>query len=140
MQKTFQEKLANIANIYIRQYLQTGYFENSYLKQVFIQKYLESTDLSATHGTFVTNGEIEIKFYTTHTEEPKLNHWVNTALNQLVMQFEPSNRCISKFTLSFTFFLKIKNSDSNLLKRGNIKKLNSHGQDTCGKKYYSLFL
>ena len=44
---------------------------------------------------------------TTPTEEPKLNHWVNTTLNQLVIQFKPSNRCIKKNTFNFTFFLKI---------------------------------
>ena len=69
-------------------------FENIDLKQVFIQKELESIGLSATNGTFVTKGEIESNFLTTPTEEPKLNHWVNTTLNQLVIQFEPSSRCI----------------------------------------------
>ena len=69
-------------------------FENIDMKKVFIQKYLESIELSATNGTFVTKGEIESNFLTTPTEEPKLNHWVNTTLNQLVIQFELSNRCI----------------------------------------------
>ena len=51
------------------------------MKQVFTQKQLESIGLSATNGTFVTKGEIESKFLTTPTEEPKINLWVNTKLN-----------------------------------------------------------
>ena len=89
-----QEKWQNKAHIYIRQYVHIEIFENIDMKQVFIQKQLESIGLSATNGTFVTKGEIESNFLTTPTEEPKLNHWVNTTLNQLVIQFEPSNRCI----------------------------------------------
>ena len=89
-----QEKWHNKAQIYIRQYVHIENFENIDMKQVFIQKQLESIGLSATNGTFVTKGEIESNFLTTPTEEPKLNHWVNTTLNQLVIQFEPSNRCI----------------------------------------------
>ena len=68
--------------------------ENNSLNQVIIQSELESINLSATNGTFVTKGEIESNFLTTLTDEPKLNHWVKTILNQLVIQFEPSKRCI----------------------------------------------
>ena len=63
-----QGKWQNKANIYIymRQYVQIEIFETSNLKQVFfIQKLLESIDLSATNGTFVTKGEIESNFLTT---------------------------------------------------------------------------
>ena len=89
-----QENWQNKANIYIRQNVQIEIFEKIDLKQVFIRKQLESMGLSATNGTFVKKGEIESNFLTTPTEEPKLNHWVNTTLNQLVIQFEPSNMCI----------------------------------------------
>ena len=89
-----QEKWQNKAHIYIRHYVYIEIFEHIDLKQVFIQKQLESVGLSATNGTFVTKGEIESNFLTTPTDEPKLNHWVNTTLNQLVIQFEPSNKCI----------------------------------------------
>ena len=51
---------------------------------------LESISFSATNGTFVAKSDIESNFSTTPTEEPKLNHWVNTTLNQLVIQFELS--------------------------------------------------
>ena len=57
----------------VRKFVQIGIFENGHFKQVFIQKQLESIDLSATNGTFVTKGESESKFLTTPTEEPKLN-------------------------------------------------------------------
>ena len=63
-------------------------------EQVFIQKLLESIGLSATNGTFVTKGAFESNCSSTPTEEPKLNHLVNTILNQLVIQFVPSSRCI----------------------------------------------
>ena len=68
--------------------------ENNSLNQVMIQSELESINLSATNGTFVTKGEIESNFLTTLTDEPKLNHKVKTILNQIVIQFEPSKRCI----------------------------------------------
>ena len=68
--------------------------ENNDLKQVVIQNELENINLSATNGTFVTKGEIESKFLPTLTDKPKLNHWVNTILNQLVIQFRLSSRCI----------------------------------------------
>ena len=77
-----QEKWQNKAHICIRQ--------NSDWKNVLILKLLEIINLSATNGTFVKKGEIESNFLTTPTEEPKLNQWVNTTLNQLVIQFEPS--------------------------------------------------
>ena len=47
------------------------------------------------------------KFYTNWNEETKLNHWVNTQLNQLVIQFEPFNRCFEKVIFKFIFFLDI---------------------------------
>ena len=40
------------------------------MKQVFIQKQLESIGLSATNKTFVTKGEMESNFLTRPTEEP----------------------------------------------------------------------
>ena len=74
--------------------MQSGISENTDLKQVIIQKELESINLSATNGTFVTKGEILSNFLTTLTDKPKLNHWVNTILNQLATQFEPLSKCI----------------------------------------------
>ena len=68
--------------------------ENHDLKQVIIQNELESINLSATNVTFVTKGEIESNFLTTLSDKPKLNNWVNTILNLLVIQFEPSRRSI----------------------------------------------
>ena len=56
-----------------------------------MQKVLESINLVATNGTFFTKGEVESNFLTTLTNKPKLNNWVNTILNQLVIQFEPSS-------------------------------------------------
>ena len=79
--------------MYIRRYVHIEAYENIDMKQVSqlesqkVRK-LESTGLSASNGTFVTKGEIESNFLTTPTEEPKLNHWVNTTLNQLVIQFK----------------------------------------------------
>ena len=64
------------------------------LNQDIIQREFESIHLSATNGTFVTKGEIESNFLTTLSDEPKLNHWVKTILNQIVIQFEPSRWCI----------------------------------------------
>ena len=83
-----------MAHIYIRQYVHIEIFENIYLKQVFILKELESINLSATNGTFATQDEIESNYWTAPTEEPKLSYWVNTTFTQLVIQFEPPNRCI----------------------------------------------
>ena len=74
--------------------MQSGISENTDLKQVIIEKELESINLSATNGTFVTKCEIESNFLTILTDKPKLNHWVNIIFNQLVIQFEPSGRCI----------------------------------------------
>ena len=86
-----QEKIAEQST----QYVPIEIFENSVLKQVFyIKKLLESIDLSATNGTFIPKGEIERNFCTAPTKEPTLNHWVNTTLNQLVIQFEPFRSCI----------------------------------------------
>ena len=48
--------------MYTRQHVQIGIFWNSDLKKVFRQKYLESIDLNATNGTFVTKGEFESTF------------------------------------------------------------------------------
>ena len=60
-------------------------FWNSDWKQFFcIQNYLERIDWSATNGTFVTQDEIESKYWTTPTKDPKLCHWVDNTLNQLV--------------------------------------------------------
>ena len=91
----------------MKQYVHSEISENTDWKQVIIEKELESINLSATNGTFVTKGEIESNFLTTLTDEPKLNHWVNTIFNQLVIQFEPSSRCIKKVTFNVTFFSKI---------------------------------
>ena len=62
-------------------------------------------DLNATNWTFVTKYEFESNFLTTPMEEPKLNHWVNTQVNQLVIQFEPFKRCFQKVTFKLVFFL-----------------------------------
>ena len=67
-------------------------FENGDLKQ----NMLESFKLSPTNGTFITKVEYKSNFLTTPSEEPKLNHWVNITLNQPLIQFELSNRCIKK--------------------------------------------
>ena len=82
------------AHIKKKQYVQRGLSENTDWKQVIIEIELKSTDLSATNGTFVTKGEIVSKFLTTLSDEPKLNHWVCTIFNQLVIQFEPLSGCI----------------------------------------------
>ena len=78
-------------------YLESGIGEN------FIQK-LEIIDLSATNWTFVTKYEFESNFLTTPTEKSKLNHWVNTQLNQLVIQFEPIKGVLKKFLLNSYFY------------------------------------
>ena len=91
----------------MKQFVRCEMSENTNFNQVIIQKELESVNLSVTNDTFVTKGEIERNFVTTLTDEPKLNHWVSTILNQIVIQFEPSNRCIKKVTFNFTIFLKL---------------------------------
>ena len=48
--------------------------ENINLNQVIKQRELESINVSATNGTFVTKCEIESNFLTTLTDEPNLNH------------------------------------------------------------------
>ena len=78
----------------MKQYLQSGISENTNFNQVIKHRELESINLSATNGTFFTKGEIKSNFLTTLTDKPKLNHWVNTILTQLVIQFEPSSWCI----------------------------------------------
>ena len=65
----------------MKQYLNCRIYENTDLKQVIIQKEIESINFGATNGTFVTKGEIESNFLTTLTDRPKLNHWVNTISN-----------------------------------------------------------
>ena len=45
-------------------------------------------------GLSAQKGEIESNFLTTLTDKPTLNHWVNTILNQKVIQFDPLSRCI----------------------------------------------
>ena len=85
--------------------MQSGISENNIWNQVFIQRELKSISLSATNGTFVTKGEIESNFLTTLTDEPKFNQWVKTILNQIVIQFEPSKRCIQNVIFYLTFFL-----------------------------------
>ena len=57
-----QEKWQKKAHIYIRQYVHIEIFEKIDMKQVLIQKQLDSTDLSATNKTFVTKGEFERNF------------------------------------------------------------------------------
>ena len=86
------EKWQNKAHVHKKQYLQSGISENTNLNQVIIQSELESINLSATNGTFVTKGEIESNFLTPLTDKPKLNHWVKFILNQIVIQIEPSRR------------------------------------------------
>ena len=84
-----------ITHINININVQRRISENTDLKKGIIQKDLESINLGATNGTFVTKGEIESNFLTTLTvNKPKLNHWVITILIQLVIQFEPSIWCI----------------------------------------------
>ena len=54
-------------------------------------------DFSATNKTFVTKGEIDSNVLNKPTKEHKLNHRINTTslnLNNLVIQFEHSSRCI----------------------------------------------
>ena len=88
--KSGDRQLQNKAhNMYKLKFLKAVYWSKFLYK-----KLLESIDLSATNGTFFTKGEIESNFGTKPTEEPTLNHWVNTTLNQLMIQFEPFRRCI----------------------------------------------
>ena len=56
------EKWQNKADVHIKQYIQSGISENTNLNQVIIQSELESINLSARNGTFVTKGEIKITF------------------------------------------------------------------------------
>ena len=51
---------------------------------VFIQKYLEKIHFSAINMTFITKGDFDSKFLCTPTKEPKLNHCINTTLNQIL--------------------------------------------------------
>ena len=88
------EKWQNKAHVYIKQNVQSRISQKKYLNQVIIQRELESINFSATNGTFVTKGEIESNFFTTLNNKPKLNHWVKAILKQIVIQFEPSRRCI----------------------------------------------
>ena len=85
------------------------------MNQVIIQRELESVNLSATNGTLVTKGEILSNFLTTLTDVPKLNQWIKIILNQIVIKLAPYRRYILKVTFYFTFFLKLKKSDLNLL-------------------------
>ena len=121
------------------------------MNQVIIQKKLESINLIATNGTFVTKGEIESNFLTTLTNEPKLNHWVKTILNQIVIKFEPPKGVFKMLLYISPVFSKLLKSDLNLLflikhhseeKGENFIKMiqNSHWQETCEKKCYLLFL
>ena len=87
-------KIAEQSTRIDKKYLQSGISENTNLNQDINQRELESINLSATNGTFVTKGEIESNFLTTLNDKPKLNHWVKTILKQIVIQFEPSRRCI----------------------------------------------
>ena len=41
--------------------------KNPYLNQVIMQREFKSINLGATNGSFVTKGEIESNFLTTHT-------------------------------------------------------------------------
>ena len=66
--------------IYIRQYALIGFFGYN-LKQICIERQLESIDLSANNVNFVTKDEFESNFLSKLTEESKLNHWVNNILN-----------------------------------------------------------
>ena len=54
-------------------YIQSINSENTDLKQVIIQKELESINISATNETFVTKDEIESNFLTTLSDKLKLN-------------------------------------------------------------------
>ena len=85
--------------MYKLEFVKTGMGASLYTKVVKV------IDLSATNWTFVTKYEFESNFITTPTEEPKLNHWVYTQWNQLVVQFKPSNRCFKKVTFKFILFL-----------------------------------
>ena len=60
-------KMAEQSTHINKQYLKSGISENTNLNQVIIQMKLESINLSATNGTFVTKGEIESNFFTTLT-------------------------------------------------------------------------
>ena len=86
------KKWQNKSTIYIRQYVQIGFVDNSDLKQNSMLTVLESIDLSTSNWNVVTKGEFESNFGTTPAEEPKINHWLNTTLKQLVFQFKPSSR------------------------------------------------
>ena len=53
-----------------KQYLQRRISENTDLKKIIIQKELESINLGATNGTFITKGEIESNIVTKLTDKP----------------------------------------------------------------------
>ena len=73
-------------NIYILEFMKT--VTETVTIEIFFY------DLSAIIVTLVTKDEFESKLLSKPTEEPILNHWVNTTFNQLMIQFEPSCMCI----------------------------------------------
>ena len=79
------KKMAEKSTCINKQYVKSRTSENPDLKQGIIQKELESINLSAINGTFVTKGESESNFLTTFPDQPKLNHLVNTILNQILI-------------------------------------------------------
>ena len=75
-------------NVYKLEFLKTVIWSKFLYKKKNIRKYWFKC-----HKWGVCNKlkfEIESNFLTTTIEEPTLNHWVHTILNQLVIQFEPS--------------------------------------------------
>ena len=57
--------------------------------------------------------KLKVTFFYHTAEDPKFYHRVNTTLNRLVIQFEPSSRCIF-FSFLCLFFEKFKNCHLNL--------------------------
>ena len=100
-------KWQNISNVQIKHYLKSGSSENRNLNQVIIQRELESINLSSRNGTFVTKGEIESNLLTTHTDKPKLNHWVHIMLNQIGIQLEASSLYFKSY-FPFHLFSQLK--------------------------------
>ena len=95
LEKMSQEKWQNKAHMYKGQNVKIGIFEAViWSKFFFYTKVVRKYRFKCHKWYFITKGEIESNFLTTPSEDLKLNHSVNTTLNQLAIQFERSSRCI----------------------------------------------
>ena len=79
------------------------FFLKCYLNQVYT-KVVKLNYLRAKKVTFVTKDEVgKLEIGSTPTTEPILNYWVNTTLNKLVNQIDPTVG-VSQSAFQFTFF------------------------------------